>query len=179
MNKSVIFLDYDGVINNILWNHECTNARYNFPDDNCVNDFQAVQWISQLCEDFGLDIVVTSSWRLRDNYADCLLNAGLRGGKILGRTEIDHTLTKTRGEQIIDYLDNHPEIDEYIIIDDERHDFDKYPYLSHRFYQVTGDGFYYTAFCDVCKLIISLRGEKYAASSHIINTEHDKEKGLN
>ena len=179
MNKSVIFLDYDGVVNNILWDSKHEYAKYNYPDDNCVNDFQAVQWISQLCEDFGLDIVVTSSWRLRDNYADCLLNAGLRSGSVIGRTNIDRTLSSTRGEQIISYLEAHPEIEEYIIIDDECHDFDKHPSIYKHFYQVTGDGFYYTAICDVCKLIISLRAEEYLNDQirHInkINNEHDRE----
>ena len=122
MNTRVIFLDYDGVVNTPMWNDKGTHCSYNFPSDGKVNNFQAVQWISECCQKFHYDIVVTSTWRMKDNYKDCLINGGLRPGiEILDRTERlwnpdNHTC---RGDEIAKYLADHPEINYYMIVDDE------------------------------------------------------------
>lgn len=123
---NVIFLDYDGVVNIPMWNEDGTRCRYNFPDDNKVNHFQAVQWISEFCLKYDYKIVVSSTWRMDKNYKECLINGGLREGvEILGKTKI---LNSTRGHEIDVYLEEHPEITGYIIIDDcddftkEQHD---------------------------------------------------------
>lgn len=118
----VMFLDYDGVVNIPMWNTEGKVCNFSFPSDNTVNNFQAVQWISEFCQKFDYKIVITSSWRRKDNYADCLRNGGLRAGiEILGRTEVlDNVDWRIkRGSEIEKYLKDHPEIDYYIIIDDE------------------------------------------------------------
>ena len=65
MKSRVVFLDYDqdGVVNTSMWNGKGTRCTYNFPSDNKVNNFQAVQWLSEACQKFHYDIVVTSTWR--------------------------------------------------------------------------------------------------------------------
>jgi hypothetical protein len=71
-----------------MWNAEGTHCSYGFPKQGKVNNFQAVQWISEACKKFHYDIVVTSTWRRHDNYKECLINGGLREGiEILGKTE--------------------------------------------------------------------------------------------
>ena len=117
MKSRVIFLDYDGVVNTFMWNEQGREASYNYPMDNKVNNFQAVQWLSEFCLKYEFDIVVTSSWRIEENYKDCLINGGLRKGiEILGRTKSIEG--KTRGDEINDYLSEHPEVEDYIILDD-------------------------------------------------------------
>ena len=110
-----------GVVNTPVWNEKGTSCRYNFPSDGKVNNFQAVQWISEACKQFQYDIVVTSTWRDYSNYKECLINGGLREGiQILGKT--DHLEVPegwSRGYEIQKYLDEHPEINYFIIIDDE------------------------------------------------------------
>ena len=92
-------------------------CRCNFPYDNKVNNFQAVQWVSEFCENYNYNIVVTSTWRMDSNYKECLINAGLRKGiEILGATPVLH---KQRGDEITVYLKEHPEITNYLIFDDE------------------------------------------------------------
>lgn len=101
-----------------MWNDKGTKCSYNFPSDNKVNNFQAVQWISEACQKFKFDIVVTSTWRWDPNYKECLINGGLREGiSILGRTP--HLEDQTRGAEIKSYLIAHPEINYYVIIDDD------------------------------------------------------------
>lgn len=139
MNTRVIFLDYDGVVNTPMWNDKGTKCTYNFPKDNKVNNFQAVQWISECCQKFHYDIVVTSTWRWSPNYQDCLINGGLRPGiEILGRTENlwhpDHDTC--RGDEIAKYLADHSEINYYMIIDDED---DMLPEQKDHFIQTNDD----------------------------------------
>ena len=139
MNTRILFLDYDGVVNTPMWNDEGTHCSYNFPSHGKVNNFQAVQWISECCQKFHYDIVVTSTWRYKSNYKDCLVNGGLRPGiEILGRTEdlwrSNHDAC--RGDEIAKYLADHPEINYYIIVDDED---DILPEQKDHFIQTDGD----------------------------------------
>ena len=140
MSSRVIFLDYDGVVNTPMWNENGTHCGYNYPGHNKVNNFQAVQWISEFCKKYDYDIVVTSTWRYDDNYKECLINGGLREGiKILGRTPVLSWKISdgySRGDEIAAYLKDNPEIKHYIIIDDEE---DFLPEQQEFFVQTNGD----------------------------------------
>lgn len=132
MKSRVLFLDYDGVVNTLMWNDKGTRVSYNFPKDNKVNNFQAVQWVSEFCLKCKYDIVVTSSWREDSNYKACLLNGGLKNGiDISGSLSLNPE--KTRGELIQEYINSHPEIKYYIIVDDET---DILPEQTNRFIKV-------------------------------------------
>jgi hypothetical protein len=104
-----------------MWNEKGTSCRYNWPSDGKVNNFQAVQWLSEACKKFHYDIVVTSTWRTKNNYKECLINGGLREGiEILGKTaELTVDEGWSRGWEVQKYLDEHPEINYFMIIDDE------------------------------------------------------------
>lgn len=115
--QRILFLDYDGVVNTLMWNNKGTKCSYNYPQDGKVNNFQAVQWVSEFCQQCHYSIVVTSTWRKDRNWRECLINGGLRNGiEILGCTDITDG---KRGEEIKSYLKQHPEIKYYIIVDDE------------------------------------------------------------
>lgn len=117
---NVLFLDYDGVVNTPMWEiiDGKPKCRYNFARDNKVNNYQACQWISEFCEMFDYKIVVTSTWRFSDNYADCLRNGGLRDSvEIIGKTR--SVFSGSRSDEITAYLIEHPEVERYIIIDDD------------------------------------------------------------
>lgn len=113
----VLFLDYDGVVNAPMWNDKGTKCRYNYPKDGKVNNFQAVQWVSEFCQQCHYSIVVTSTWRKDKNWRECLINGGLRKGiEIVGCTDITDG---KRGDEIASWLKQHPEIKYYIIVDDD------------------------------------------------------------
>ncbi len=115
---NVLFLDYDGVVNVPMWNNEGTKCEYGYPRQGKVNNFQACQWVSEFCQKFNYKIVVISTWRKRDNYKECLYNGGLRKTiDIIGKTECLYP--QTRGDEIRDWLSKHPEVDKFIIFDDE------------------------------------------------------------
>ena len=114
-NTKILFLDYDGVVNTPMWNPDGKRCRYNMPEDGKVNNFQAVQWVSEFCEKFGFAIVVTSDWRRDSNWLECLVNGGLRETvKVIDKTGED----KTRGREIDNWLKEHPEVEYYYILDD-------------------------------------------------------------
>lgn len=115
---NILFLDYDGVVNNIIWGPNGERANYNSPKDGKVNDYQAVQWISEFCEKYDYKIVVTSSWiRLTDQWKECLINGGLRNTvEIIDCVAINE---RNRSAAIAMWLARHPEVKNYIIVDDE------------------------------------------------------------
>ena len=118
-----------------MWNAEGTVCSYGHHGHNKVNNFQAVQWLSEACQKFGYDIVVTSTWRIWDNYKECLINGGLRSGiEILGKT--DRIRGVCRGAEIKKYIDEHPEIQYYVIVDDEA---DMLPEQMGHFIMTNGD----------------------------------------
>jgi hypothetical protein len=115
---NVVFLDYDGVVNTKMWSPDGKKCTYNYPEDNKVNNFQCVQWVSEFCEKYEYSIVVTSTWRVENNYKDCLINGGLREGiTIIGKTP--YLAGEPRSTEIAQYLANHPHITNFLIFDDE------------------------------------------------------------
>ena len=67
----------------------------------------------------GAKIVVTSTWRLRDDYKEALYRSGLNKNiEILGKTK--HLGTK-RGKEIQNWLDENKDlnIEKFIILDDD------------------------------------------------------------
>lgn len=118
---NILFLDYDGVVNTPIWDAEGKTCRYGFPEDGKVNNFQSVQWVSEFCQSYGYDIVVTSTWRYDDNWEECLRNGGLREGiRILGKTPILRDADATRGQEIQAFLNSVHGVDSFVILDDDR-----------------------------------------------------------
>lgn len=159
----ILFLDYDGVVNSVIWEYREADgkfiARYSGPRDNKVNNYQAVQWISELCQKFSIDIVVTSTWRKSDNYKDCLVNGGLRNGiNIRGRLPLDD-YRKTRAELINEYLEENWFIgDQFIIVDDEVVDMSPYGYCNEEHFVrcLTNSSFQLEEFGVACELVSKL-----------------------
>lgn len=155
---NVVFLDYDGVVNTPQWTRRKDGkwiCSYGFPSDNAVNDVQAVQWVSEFCERYNYSIIVTSTWRSSSNYKECLRNAGLRESiKIIGKTP--HLFGKSRGDEIGQWLAEHPEVDSYLIFDD---DSDMGEHIVHLVKCTSSAGF---------------REEEFREAEKLHKTEHSK-----
>lgn len=126
---NIVFLDYDGVVNTLMFDGEKEAPYFNFPEDNKVNNYQAVCWLNKLCKEYDMKIVVTSTWRVYDNYKECLYNGGLdKSIEILGRTK---KLGTARGIEIQEWLDEHKElnIEKFVIFDDDSDMAHLEPYL--------------------------------------------------
>lgn len=119
---NVVFLDFDGVVNIPIWHEDKLRGmicNYNHPDDERVNHFQAIQWVSEFCEKYNYGIVISSTWRrYRWNCEDILYDSGLRADvKVVGFTPILEG--QERGDEITAWLNEHPEVENYLIFDDD------------------------------------------------------------
>ena len=127
---NLVFLDYDGVVNNLMFFPNEEEPRFCYAADNMVNNYQACRWISKLCKETSSKIVGTSTWRVYDNYKECLYNGGLdRNIEIIGKTG-DLDFEKGRGSEIYEFIKNFKESIEHMVIIDDAEDIDMYiPYL--------------------------------------------------
>lgn len=108
----IIFLDVDGVLNMHI-----SGGLY-------ALNRKRVQLLEKLIKETGAFIVLSSTWR-KDTKAFKKLsrNLGYRGLKIYDVTP-DFSFKKNgerayRGHEIQDWLNLHPEVEQYVIIDDD------------------------------------------------------------
>lgn len=133
MNRLLI-LDIDGVLksirsaiafkdlNNMLGTSLAGSCKYpvEFRKESFNLDPICIQFIKNLVEDYDLKVVISSTWRI---YS-CIEHFHQMFRLYDWETEniiIDFTpCTKSgcRGEDVSQYIKNHPEVDDYIIIDD-------------------------------------------------------------
>lgn len=116
-----VFLDIDGCLNHILW------YKSKKPIENSISfdedlDPTCIERINNLCLETDSKVVISSDWRISSCYKERLERAGLKN--IIGHTPITvFNIFKggkslCRGEEIKMWLSDHPEITNYVIIDD-------------------------------------------------------------
>lgn len=117
MQKGVLFLDIDGVI--------CTDrAYYASSQDKERNilrtwDSVGIALVDRLCQDYNLEVVVSSTWRHRYDVPLILLTHGFRSDFHKDDKTPVCRIHSTRGMEIRDWLEEHPEVTRFIIIDDD------------------------------------------------------------
>ncbi len=120
--RFVIFLDVDGVLNT-------TTTVQKTPDGYTGIDDARVEVLAKTIEKIGgADLVLSSDWKemkpTDDDYVYLISKLALCGLSIDGQTQDQ---MYKRGEGILKYLKSHPEIEEYVVLDDCRFDFSKGP----------------------------------------------------
>ena len=133
--ENLLFLDIDGVVNTIMIKDEENKTSssilkegYYFdlcrPKDNRVSNKEAVLWVSKLCEDYNLDIVITSTWLVGNSLGNikfCLYSSGLsKNVKIIDGIDNNHQYS--RGWQIEAWFNKNginPDKVNFIILDDD------------------------------------------------------------
>ena len=138
----VLFLDIDGVIN-------CSRTAvafggYPFKVDDHRFDQVALALIRKLCENGEISICLSSSWRHGADLHEMSAGFDL---PIFDKTP---SLTGTRGSEIQRWLDSHPEVEEWAIIDDDGDMLDsqrlRFVHTSHH------NGMMWEDFCKLCDL---------------------------
>jgi hypothetical protein len=106
----VCFCDFDGVI----WSYRT----YQFSPEACknLNDL--------LTQEPDLNIVISSSWRKlgMDQCKRTLDKNGIDSSRVIDLTGNE---PEGRGKEIQDWLDRHPEVTSYVVLDDESSDMPK------------------------------------------------------
>lgn len=119
-----VFLDIDGVLNT-----RTTVQRT--PDGYTgIDDARVAILASSIKKYGGGYIILISDWKSfrisEEDYSYLVSKLGKFGLQIVGKTT-DHY--NHRGEGIINYLEEHPEIDEFVVLDDNKFDFQDYTRL--------------------------------------------------
>ena len=155
---NVVFLDVDGVINTPMW-HQNQNKilmpTYNFPEHGKANNWQACQWVSHFCQQYGYSIVVSSTWRegqSMESLRNILYASGIaKKIDIVDKTPVFH---KERGHEIRRWLENNGEkhnVKRVIIFDDDADMV--YPELMSRLVQTQqGSGFLMDSFNEASRI---------------------------
>ncbi|ARP53658.1 hypothetical protein ALFP_1771 [Alcaligenes faecalis] len=117
----VIFLDIDGVLNS----NRSAKALGGMPWPGKAKDRDwhlfdpvAVGLLQKACEETGAVCVLSSSWRMGMDSQDVSQLAERLGVRIVGLTR-DTSYSEPRGDQIADWLSDHPEVSRYAIVDDD------------------------------------------------------------
>lgn len=119
----VVFLDIDGVLNPYPnqrknMNNETDDTAVLVLDSNCIRVLQ------RIIKKTGAKIVFYSSWRYEDWYGGFSSKENVeRQLKQYGMELWDSTPileVYDRGKEIISYLRQHPEVEDYLILDDDR-----------------------------------------------------------
>lgn len=135
--RSVIFLDVDGVLNTRSSCVHAPSGIYVGVDEARVLVLANV--MKAVCAD---GVVLTSTWKnMKEDEEDYIyLVDGLskQGIHILGKTEEERT--SQREEGILRFLELHPEIEEYVILDDQHYGFEDYRKLWENFIDTGGKG---------------------------------------
>lgn len=117
---NIVFLDIDGVLNDILTKDKTPSGFRGIDDDK-------VEMLVKICDKLSANIVISSDWR------DCLYKRD-NDGKYLAEKLLKHGLYiigiiptiswSRRGEEIVKYLEAYDDtIDKYLVLDDNEFDF--------------------------------------------------------
>jgi len=112
-------------------------ADYKIPDSHYTFDYQFKRlqeetcpqkwkWLSEWCNETDTKICISSTWKHHfgikgyvstpEKWEDALVKLGFKRGTYVGITGDRRTL---RGDEIKDWLDKHPEVEDYAILDDD------------------------------------------------------------
>lgn len=111
----VLFLDIDGVL--CLYARGVKNWGQSAEDD--AFDSGCCRRLKEIVDATGCKLVLSSSWRLEKQDIYTLLRQlapyGITRDDFLGKTP----LGQKRGDEIMTYLQRHPEVDTFLAVDDE------------------------------------------------------------
>lgn len=141
----VLFLDIDGVLNSSRTAVACKGYPLELDGyHRAMFDDVAVGLIRGLCAKGGVSVVVSSAWRITHHW-DAI-------GRALDLPTMDRTplLLGTRGDEIQHWLDAHPEVTQYAIVDD---DSDMLPSQHFNFVKTDGrNGLMWDDFTKLCAI---------------------------
>lgn len=105
--KKIIFLDIDGVVN-------CCNTRQRHRGFIGIDPYMAFI-VGKIVLDTGASVVLSSSWRC---FTDGRAEVEKQVVKCIDQTPVLNSVGKIRGDEIKAWLDKHPEVEDYVILDD-------------------------------------------------------------
>jgi hypothetical protein len=114
LKRTVIFLDVDGVLTSM----RC-NGWYDF-------DLWAVSFLRWACAKSGAMIVMSSAWRTIPEAKEWFTQVFDKHLHADWRTKEDFRTLATRSDEINEWLSRHPEVGDFVVIDDTAHGLEKH-----------------------------------------------------
>lgn len=119
--KKIVFLDVDGVLNSDKFYEELLSSDEGidcFRED--ILDQRAISRVARIIRDTEAQVVISSSWRW-DIQAMSRLLEQLNTFDIvpIDTTIEDMRVNMSRAQEIKLWLDQHPEVENYVVLDDE------------------------------------------------------------
>lgn len=122
----IIFLDIDGVLNSEkFYKNEAQHEKWKRAEsegysreeqDAIANiDPESVKWLNYIINKTNAELVISSTWRFDENLKIKLSFMGIK--PFIGITP--KTWERHRGTEIQMWLDRHPEVFNYVILDDD------------------------------------------------------------
>lgn len=112
----VLFLDVDGVLNSREGFLRDKPGTYIYWTDECAKLLASI-----LERHPDVNIVISSTWRIR-HMPDILrffCDYGMDPNRIIGETPRKSRFGEERGHEIQNWLDEHPEVTKFVIVDDD------------------------------------------------------------
>lgn len=131
--SKVIFLDYDGVLNN--QDYLCLS---DYPIKREIKGYEAdfdpyrVNLLKQACDSTDAVVVVMSSWRFNKDAREYLMKRGI---PIIGVTP--YLENDNRGVEVQQWLDEHSAVEKYVLLDDDKSGYTE-EQLKHLVYTSNG-----------------------------------------
>ena len=140
--KKVILLDIDGVVNSEI-NQDDNFRKGRWSTHNLIMDPEAMACLKEIVDKTGAEIILSSTWRYPDedgsfaskeNFVKQLFDFGMfLTGETPQLQEYD------RAAEILTYLNEHPEVTHFVILDDDLDlvkNKELRPHLLHTNYQI-------------------------------------------
>lgn len=119
-----IFLDIDGILNSVTFEKYCVDNKFKDWWINGILDQHCMILLKRLVKITGAKIVLCSSWRTSyEHMARLSQQFDLYGLSIYGTTNENSTMG--RGQQIMEWVYNHENCDNFVVLDDDNtiHDY--------------------------------------------------------
>lgn len=127
MANKIIFLDVDGVLNNESWAIRCAEESNYYPLFEYGLEYRALSLLADIVRETGASVVISSSWRkIRPAKESLLFYLDHWNIPLAGETPY---IGGIRGDDIQAWLDEHPEVERFVILDDNDDMGDLIPHL--------------------------------------------------
>ena len=135
--ESVVFLDVDGVLNTRKTCVHTPSGKYVGVDD------ARIAILAKAMKQTGAaGVILTSTWKTMkeddEDYIYLVKNLDKYGIKILGKTQDERIALREEG--IRSYLERHPEVEEFVILDDQHYGYKDYNRLYESFIDTQAKG---------------------------------------
>lgn len=122
MSRKIIFLDIDGVLNSSDFDDRCRRDYWLDPPTEEILDADAIMTLRYIVDQTGAEVVMSSSWR---EYPEAkwkaIMMLELYGVQVVDSTPLSKPGPKAwdyRNEEIKAWLAEHPDVTNYLILDD-------------------------------------------------------------